>query len=307
MQKVATILCPIAALNLRRMKLSVIDQAPVPSGFTPGCAAEHDCTGAFDRSTGLRALLIAEHHAMPTLACTAPEVLLARVGAETRRIRIGSGGVMLPHYSPLKVAEQFRVLHALYRTASTWDWSCSGRKSLDSHALRRERVDRRCRMNFPEQLIELLAFLHNDFPRSIRSPAFWFRPQCRTLPMYGYWFQHVECGRRCATRTAVRLRAFHFAGATRAAIEHYAARFKPSRHLSTPQAIVALGAICAETDEAAIRLMASARLMRRRRDRGEWLPIPTVAKPSRNSAMPRCSRYMKPANGRVTSSDRLHP
>jgi alkanesulfonate monooxygenase SsuD/methylene tetrahydromethanopterin reductase-like flavin-dependent oxidoreductase (luciferase family) len=63
---------------------------------------------------------------------------------------------------------------------------------------------------------------------------------------------------------------------TRAAIEHYYARFKPSLYLSAPQAIVALGAICADTDVAASRLMASARLMRRRRDRGEWLPIPTV-------------------------------
>src|SRR4029077_10914783 len=57
---------------------------------------------------------IAEHHAMDTLASPAPEIPIARVAAETARIRVGSGGILLPHYSPMKVAEVFRMLHALY-------------------------------------------------------------------------------------------------------------------------------------------------------------------------------------------------
>lgn len=57
---------------------------------------------------------MSEHHAMDTLACTAPEIMLSRIGAETSRIRIGAGGIMLPHYTSLKIAEVFRTLHALY-------------------------------------------------------------------------------------------------------------------------------------------------------------------------------------------------
>jgi len=262
------------------MKLSVIDQAPVPSGFTPAAALQN--TIALARLTdrlGYERYWMAEHHAMPTLACTAPEVLLARVGAETRRIRIGSGGVMLPHYSPLKVAEQFRVLHALYpNRIDLGIGRAPGGSPLDSHALRRERVDRPLPDDFPEQLIELLAFLHNDFPekhpfaRILVSPAM---PDAPDVWLLGSSMWSADA----AAQLGLPYAFAHFISPepTRAAIEHYAARFKPSRHLSAPKAIVALGAICAETDEAAIRLMASARLMRRRRDRGEWLPIPTVA------------------------------
>src|SRR5262245_22076545 len=85
------------------MKLSVLDQSPVSTGSTPAQALQNSIELArLADELGYTRYWIAEHHATEALASPAPEVLIARVGAETVRIRIGSGGVMLPHYSPLK-------------------------------------------------------------------------------------------------------------------------------------------------------------------------------------------------------------
>lgn len=261
------------------MKLSVIDQAPVPVGSTPADALNNtiELARLADR-LGYERYWIAEHHAMPTLACSAPEILIARIGAETKHIRIGSGGVMLPHYSPLKVAEQFRMLHALYPGRIDLGLGrAPGGSPLDSYALRRERVDRPLPDDYAEQLIELLAFLNGDFPdkhafsRILVSPAM---PGVPDVWLLGSSMWSADA----AAQLGLPYGFAHFFSPepTRPAIELYYDRFKPSRHLSKPKAVVAVGAICADTDEEAIRLMASARLMRRRRDRGEWLPIPTV-------------------------------
>ena len=97
------------------LRLSVLDQSPVAAGSTPGQGLQNSIEVArLVDGLGYARYWMSEHHAMDTLACTAPEVMLARIGAETKRIRIGSGGIMLPHYTPLKVAECFRMLHALY-------------------------------------------------------------------------------------------------------------------------------------------------------------------------------------------------
>jgi luciferase family oxidoreductase group 1 len=262
------------------MKLSVIDQSPVPTGFTPADALQNtiELARLADR-LGYERYWLAEHHAMPTLACSAPEILLARIGAETKRIHIGSGGVMLPHYSPLKVAEQFRMLHALYpNRVDLGVGRAPGGSPLDSYALRRERVDRPLPDDFPEQLLELLTFLHGGFPdkhafsRILVSPAM---PNSPDVWLLGSSMWSADA----AAQLGLPYAFAHFISPepTRAAIEHYHSRFKPSQYLNAPRAIVALGAVCAATNDDAARLMASARLMRRRRDRGEWLPVPTVA------------------------------
>src|SRR5260370_34131117 len=97
------------------MKLSIIDQCPVPAGFTTADAFRNtiELARLADR-LGYERYWIAEHHATGAFASPAPEVLLARVGAEPSHIRVGSAGVRLPHYSPMRVAESLRVLHALY-------------------------------------------------------------------------------------------------------------------------------------------------------------------------------------------------
>src|SRR5438270_12430604 len=147
------------------LRLSVLDQSPVAAGTVPGQALQNSIELArLVDGLGYSRYWMSEHHAMDTLACTAPEVMLARIGAETKRIRIGSGGIMLPHYTPLKVAECFRMLHALYPgRVDLGIGRAPGGGPLEAHALRRER-GHRAADDFADQLAELLMFLNRDFP-----------------------------------------------------------------------------------------------------------------------------------------------
>src|SRR5450755_4190647 len=97
------------------MRISVLDQSPISEGSTGADALRNtlDLARLAD-NLGYTRYWVAEHHGTPMLACASPEVMIAAIGAATSRIRIGSGGVMLPHYSPLKVAETFSILSALY-------------------------------------------------------------------------------------------------------------------------------------------------------------------------------------------------
>mgnify|MGYP001825648225 CR=1 FL=1 len=97
------------------MRLSVLDQSPVPAGTTPAEALANsvDLARHADR-LGYHRYWVAEHHNMEGLAGSSPEIMVGAVAAATERIRVGSGGVMLTHYSAMKVAENFRVLHALH-------------------------------------------------------------------------------------------------------------------------------------------------------------------------------------------------
>jgi len=106
------------------VRLSVLDQSPIPEGSTPAQALHRtlDLAELAD-ALGYQRYWVAEHHATPALACAAPEVLIGAIAARTSRMRVGSGGVMLPHYSPLKVAETFSSLSGLYPSASTWGWA----------------------------------------------------------------------------------------------------------------------------------------------------------------------------------------
>src|SRR5271168_2974589 len=97
------------------LKLSILDQSPIPEGSTLGDALRNSIDLAkLADELGYERYWVAEHHGSKALACASPEVLIGPVAAATSRIRVGSGGVMLPHYSPLKVAENFRMLNGLY-------------------------------------------------------------------------------------------------------------------------------------------------------------------------------------------------
>src|SRR5258708_8951886 len=98
-----------------RVPLGVLDQSPVVSGRSPAEAiAETVELARFAEELGYRRYWLAEHHAIAALADPSPEILVARVASATSRIRVGTGGVLLPYYSPLKIAEQFRMLEALF-------------------------------------------------------------------------------------------------------------------------------------------------------------------------------------------------
>lgn len=190
-------------------------------------------------------------------------------------IRVGSGAVLLPHYSPLKVAETFRVLHALYpNRIDLGIGRAPGGTPLDSYALRRYR-DHEPGDDFPRQLVELLTFLHGGFPadhpfsRIIVTPAMPGAPDVWLLGS-SRWSASA------AAQLGLPYAFAHFIDQlpTRPAIEHYRSHFISSNG-SKPQIILALGVICADTDEEAERLASSARLFRRRVRQGDVRPIPT--------------------------------
>src|ERR1700736_3041192 len=147
------------------LRLSVLDQSPVTVGSTPADALQRSIELARHvDALGYTRFWMSEHHAMDTLACTAPEIMLARIGAETQRIRIGSGGIMLPHYSALKVAEVFRTLHALYPgRVDLGIGRAPGGGPIEALALKRDRKARPVD-DFPEQVAELLGYLENSLP-----------------------------------------------------------------------------------------------------------------------------------------------
>lgn len=260
------------------MKLSVLDQSPVPAGSTPADALRNSVELArlADR-LGYERYWIAEHHAISALASPAPEILITRVAAETSGIRVGSGGVMLPHYSPLKVAETFRMLHALYPgRIDLGVGRAPGGTPLDTFALQRYRGQQLSSDDFPQQLLELLAFLNRDFPakhpfsRLTVSPDM---PGCPEVWLLGSSLWSAAA----AARFGLRYAFAHFidSNPTRAALEHYFAHFTSSKELATPYGMVSPGVICAETDAEAERLLTSARLFRRRIRQGDVRPIPT--------------------------------
>ena len=124
------------------LRLSVLDQSPVAEGSTPAQALARSLDLAQHADAlGYTRLWYSEHHAMDLLACTAPEILIGRAAAATRRIRVGSGGIMLPHYSPLKVAEVFRTLHAMFpERIDLGIGRAPGGGQLEAYARRRART-----------------------------------------------------------------------------------------------------------------------------------------------------------------------
>ena len=140
------------------MLLSVLDQSPIAEGSTPAQALHNtlDLAELAD-ALGYHRYWVAEHHATPALACAAPEILIGAIAPRTERIRVGSGGVMLPHYSPLKVAETFSSLSGLHPERIDLGLGrAPGTDPMTMLALQRDRRQPP-RDDFIEQLVELLG------------------------------------------------------------------------------------------------------------------------------------------------------
>jgi luciferase family oxidoreductase group 1 len=260
------------------LRLSVLDQSPVPAGSTPGQALANSIALARRvDDLGYNRFWMSEHHAMDTLACTAPEIMLARIGAETRRIRLGSGGIMLPHYSAMKVAEVFRTLHALYPgRIDLGIGRAPGGGPVEALALKR---DRKTPMqdDFPEQMSELLAYFGEGFPERHPFRSMRVMPEMPGSP--DVWMLGSSMWSSAAAAQFGLPYAFaHFfsGGSTRDAIEAYRRGFMPSGRegaRTEPEAMAAVGVICAETQEEAEYLAASVRVLQRRIRLGDRRPV----------------------------------
>src|SRR5579862_3039066 len=162
----------------RSMRLSVLDQSPIAEGSTGGQALHNtlDLARSCD-GLGYHRYWVAEHHGGPMLAGPSPEALIGPLAAATAAIRVGSGGVMLPHYSPLKVAETFSLLAGLFPgRIDLGIGRASGTDPLTTFALQRDRRQA-APDDFPQQLAELLAYFDDALPAD--HP---FRHLAATLP-----------------------------------------------------------------------------------------------------------------------------
>jgi luciferase family oxidoreductase group 1 len=269
------------------LRLSVLDQSPVPAGFTPSDALANSLSLAkhVDK-LGYTRLWYSEHHAMDLLACTAPEILIARAAAETTHLRIGSGGIMLPHYSPLKVAEVFRTLHAMFpNRIDLGVGRAPGGGQLEAHALRRVRQGP-APDDFPQQLAELRAYLHPErFPADHPFRKIRVMPDAPGAPDIWLLGSSMWSAVTAAQEGLPYAFAHFFAGQqTRRAIDYYQANFQPSPDRSAPEATAAVGVICAPTDEEAKHLALSVRLLQRRIRMDDRRPIATPEDAARELA-----------------------
>jgi luciferase family oxidoreductase group 1 len=262
------------------LRLSVLDQSPVPEGAVGGEALRHsvDLARLADR-LGYHRYWVAEHHGTPGLACASPEVLIGPIAAATSRIRVGSGGVMLPHYSPLKVAENFSMLSGLYPGRIDMGLGrAAGTDPKTTFALQRDRRQV-APDDFPNQLDELLAYLEDRLPED--HP---FARLAEVLPgrpnMPQCWL--LGSSQQSAIWAAERGLPYAFADFINAAGAPFASlyrdSFKPVRSLVKPQIAVAVWAICAESDQAAQELTASFRMMMSLLHRGQFIAVPPVEK-----------------------------
>jgi luciferase family oxidoreductase group 1 len=252
--------------------LSVLDLVPVAAGST-ATEALAASTALVRRAEqlGFRRYWVAEHHGMPGIASSSPSVLIAHLAAATSRIRVGSGGVMLPNHQPLVVAEQFGTLEALHPgRIDLGIGRAPGTDQRTARALRRG-TDPLGADDFPEQLTELVSYFHGDGP-VLAVPAAGNEPAMWLLGSSGYSAQVAGLlGLPFAF-------AHHFSGEnTLPALALYRERFRPSAVLDRPYALVAASVLAAPTDEEARRLARPSALQFLRLRQGQPGVLPTPA------------------------------
>jgi luciferase family oxidoreductase group 1 len=260
--------------------LSVLDQSPVSEGSTRAQALRNTIDLAqLTDGLGYHRYWVAEHHGGPMLAGPSPEALIGPIASATSGIRVGSGGVMLPHYSPLKVAETFSLLAGLYPDRIDLGLGrAAGTDPLTTFALQR---DRRQAMedDFPQQLAELLGYLDKtlpaDHPFARLADALPGDPE-RPQP----WL--LGSSSQSALWAAELALPYAFAdfinqqGAPAARL--YRERFAEHEHSTKPVTAVAAWVICADQQEEAEHLAASARMTFTLLRRGQLIAVPPAEK-----------------------------
>lgn len=259
--------------NAMDIPLSVLDLVPVPSG-TPASAAVRasiDLARAAERLGYVR-YWISEHHGMPAIASASPEVLLARIGALTERIRIGSGGIMLPNHVPMRVAEHFKTLAALYPDRVDLGLGrAPGSDARASRALRAASGEQ-----FSDMLNELWALSHDSLRRG--HPYHGVRVMPDDAPLPPIWILGSSGASAHSAGSAGMGYSFasHFSPVpAQPALKRYRDAFRPSAAFPEPHAVLGVSVICAPTDAEAEDLAATVDLMWLRLRKGEFLPLPS--------------------------------
>ncbi len=261
-------------------RLSVLDQTPIAEGTTATEAlgntldlARHCDALGYDR------YWLAEHHASPGLAGAAPEALIGPVALATSRIRVGSGGIMLPHYSPFKVAETFALLSALAPGRIDLGLGrAPGSDQRTAYALQRDRSRRMPVDDFPSNLAETIAYLdatmpsdhpfaglQDTLPTGGGAPEIWLLGSSQDSAIWA-----AEAGLPYCIADFINSDAGPLA-------QLYRARFRPGR-IAAPHVMVATWTIAAPTTAEAERLALPSQMMFAHLLRGDLIPVPSVAR-----------------------------
>src|SRR5437762_4425716 len=266
--------------------LSILDLSVVTTGTRPAAALRNSIDLARHADAlGYVRYWLAEHHNLSSVASPAPDIMIGPIAAITSHIRVGSGGVMLPNHAPLMVAERFKMLEALFPGRIDLGLGrAPGTDGATAYALR-SRLDRREGDDFLERLHELTLWETRDFPPGHPYNNVVAMPDDTPLPpiwLLGSSDYSSELAAQVGMGFAF---AHHFA--TYDAIEAlttYRSHFKPSGWRTTPHAILAVAVVTAETEAEAERLAPSIDLNRLRRDRGQYLPLPSVEEALANTS-----------------------
>jgi luciferase family oxidoreductase group 1 len=259
-------------MSKTRLRLSVVDQAPVRKGGTAADALRESLALAERcEALGYERYWVAEHHSLPGIASTSPEILIGQIAARTRTIRVGSGGVMLTHYSAFKVAENFRMLETLF----------PGR--IDAGLGRAPGSDQRTAAalafpgplrdvhRYPEQVDDLLGFLADELPPGHPFRGLHAGPSPGGMPEVWLLGSGIDSALLAAER-GLPLSFAHFFGAHAGSgpriVAAYRERFVPSRWCPEPRVHVGVMALCAATEAEAQHHAASLRLSRLNLARG---------------------------------------
>ena len=271
------------------MKLSILDQSPIISGHTAAdaIAATLELAQAAE-SLGYQRYWLAEHHGLLSLADPCPEILLARIGSLTKTIRIGTGGILLPYYAPFKVAEQFRMLEALFPgridlgigRAPGGDMKAARAVSGWTTGGQYDSAER-----FAEQVAELIALLDGALPPDHPYAEVALQPNVATAPQI-WVLGSSDYGGALAAHLGLRFAFAHFINAFsgQPVAQAYRDNFKPAPHVANtrgavtlaPHQAIAVFAICADTQTEADIYAEAVDVRRVQMAHGINAPIPSL-------------------------------
>ncbi len=263
-----------------QLVLSVVDQSPVRDGGTGGEALQATIELAVaTEALGYERFWVAEHHNLGNFAGTSPEIMIGQIAARTSRIRVGSGGVMLPHYSSFKVAELFGMLESLFPgRIDLGIGRAPGSDQMTAAALSHPRQPIDIRL-FPQQVQDMLSYLNGDMDGEHPFASLHAAPDRVSAPDVWLLGSRYDSA-AMAAEMGLAFSYAHFFGLAveqgPAIVEMYRLKFKPSKYLQEPKVNVGVHVLCAETEEEALRLGHSRNLSRVRSVQGIRAGIPTV-------------------------------
>lgn len=252
------------------VKLSVLEHGYMKEGFeTHEILREATELAKYTESLGYNRFWISELHGIPVFSFSSPEVMIAHLASNTSKIRVGSGGIMIPHYSAYKVAENFRLLEGLY--PGRIDLGI-GRSTGGMHLATAALNENRKMPEYSEQINDLIGYLYENLSENHRFNGLQAIPHVKTVPELWLLGSSSDSGKLAAKHGVPYSFAQFFGTRGEEAMYQYVSRFEPSIVATEPKGMIALNVICADTEEEARELAASYELFTTAGDQVGALP-----------------------------------